>query len=272
MSDWRLSSQVSLARRIARFGIGGYDALYALPGTADLVGREVAEFSQPRRDAACGAGRTGGVCGSWRPRDIAPLHPRARLLAAPPTRLPSPSTGASSPRRGAIRRRGATVLATMIPEDALRPGRNEVAVFLIDRTGDTTTLESTLPLKQSPPADVAASPSSRRRRHKRRWSHRPARWLDAARATPGRARQLARLGQPGQAHQRVDGDEAHVARCAAQSPPRSAAVRSPRRTRRGGRSAVRRWSPQSRPAAGRGCASPALDAGPRRAPASTATR
>jgi len=36
------------------------------------------------------------------------------------------------------------VFSSMIPEHALRPGRNEVEIVLIDRVGDSTTLVSTL--------------------------------------------------------------------------------------------------------------------------------
>jgi hypothetical protein len=40
--------------------------------------------------------------------------------------------------------RGTSVFATMIPERALRAGPNEIATFLVDRSGGVTTLVSTL--------------------------------------------------------------------------------------------------------------------------------
>jgi hypothetical protein len=41
--------------------------------------------------------------------------------------------------------RAATVFATMIPEHSLRAGSNDVRTYVIERTGGTTTLESTVP-------------------------------------------------------------------------------------------------------------------------------
>ncbi len=144
LSDWRRSSQDSLARRIARFGIGGYDALYALPGTADLLGRDVAEFSRRAGTLRVALAAPEAFVDPG-DRETLPLYTRARVFG----RVAKPFAVAVNGRIVATTRsyqeRGSSVLATMIPEGALRPGRNEVSIFLIDRTGGTTTLESTLP-------------------------------------------------------------------------------------------------------------------------------
>ena len=143
MSDWRLSSQVSLARRIARFGIGGYDPLYAVPGTADLVGHEVAEFSRRAGTLRVELAAPEAFVDPG-DRETLPLYTRARVYGRATNPFAVAVNGRIVATTRSYQERGATVLATMIPEDALRPGRNEVAVFLIDRTGGTTTLESTL--------------------------------------------------------------------------------------------------------------------------------
>ena len=145
LTDWRPSSRVSLVRRIARFGIGGYDALYALPGTADLIGRMAADF--PHRVGTVRAALAGRR--AFANVDIAsetlPLHVRARVFAVVPMPLAVVVNGRIVATAMCHQEKGAPVFSTMIPEHALRPGRNEVAIVLIDRVGDSTTLESTLP-------------------------------------------------------------------------------------------------------------------------------
>ncbi len=143
LTDWSESSRVSLARRIARFGVGGYDALYALPGTAALVGRDVAGF--PRRAGTLRVELAAlDAFVDPRDRETLPLYTRARVFG----RVAHPFAVAVNGRIVATTRsyqeKGVSVLATMIPAGALRPGPNEVEIFVVDRTGDTVTLESTL--------------------------------------------------------------------------------------------------------------------------------
>ena len=79
MTDWRLSSQVSLARRMARFGIGGYDACtrYLAPPILSAVtspsfraapGRCVSSLAAPEASVDSGD------------RETLPLHIRARVF------------------------------------------------------------------------------------------------------------------------------------------------------------------------------------------------
>lgn len=145
MADWRPSSQVSLARRIARFGTGAYDALYALPGTVDLVGRMVTDF--PHRVGAVQAvlGGAGAFANVDLASDRLPLHVRARVSAAGTDVLAVVVNGRIVATARCHQEGGTTMLSTMIPERALRPGRNEVAIVQIERAGGTTTLVSTRP-------------------------------------------------------------------------------------------------------------------------------
>jgi hypothetical protein len=74
-----------------------------------------------------------------------PLYTRARVFGRVAHPFAVVVNGRSVATTRSYQEKGSSVLATMIPEGALRPGRNEVKIFLVDRTGDTTTLESTLP-------------------------------------------------------------------------------------------------------------------------------
>ncbi len=144
VTNWRLSSEVSLARRISRFGVGSYDAVYAVPGTSELLGQSPAAF----------AGRAGTLrvklatpevfADVNTASDTLPLHVRGRVFG----RVTQPFAVVVNGRIAATTRMyqesGASVFGTMISEGVLRPGRNEIAIFLVDRTGGTTTLVSTL--------------------------------------------------------------------------------------------------------------------------------
>jgi hypothetical protein len=136
---------VSLDRRIARFGVGSYDSLYAVPGTAALIGQPVAAL--PHR------------AGSVRMRindpelfqqvdlesETLPVHVGGRVYG----RIAQPVAVAVNGRIAATTipflQRGTTVFATMIPEDVLRAGANEVSVWLVDQKGAARALVPALP-------------------------------------------------------------------------------------------------------------------------------
>ncbi|MBK5295869.1 MAG: sulfatase-like hydrolase/transferase [Vicinamibacteria bacterium] len=143
VTNWRPSSEVSLARRISRFGVGSYDAVYAVPGTVDLLGRVAAEL--PRR-----AGTLRVELGSSEVRadleasDTLPLYVRGRVLGRVAQPFAVVVNGRIVATTMSYVEKGLSVLTTMIPERALRAGRNEVSIVVVDRTGGTTTLVSTL--------------------------------------------------------------------------------------------------------------------------------
>jgi hypothetical protein len=145
VTNWRRSSEVSLARRIARFGVGPYDRLYAVPGTEGLIGRPVQAFT-PR----AGTVRVRLVDPEFF-RDVdlesetLPLHVGGRIFG----RVSQPVAVAVNGRIAATTvpflQRGTTVFATMIPEEFLRAGSNDVATFLVDQAGGRASLVATAP-------------------------------------------------------------------------------------------------------------------------------
>ena len=144
VTNWRPSSQVSLARRMSRFGVGGYDTFYTVPGTGDLLGRLAAEF--PRRAGTlrvqlASPGRFADVDTA---SDTLPLHVRGRVFSRDTQPVAVVVNGRIAATTTPYVERGTSVFATMIPEGALRAGRNEIETFLVDRSGGATTLVSTL--------------------------------------------------------------------------------------------------------------------------------
>lgn len=143
VTNWRPSSDVSLARRISRFGVGSYDAVYAVPGTVDLLGRVAAEL--PRRAGTLRVVlRSSEVLADLEASDTLPLYVRGRVMGRVTQPFAVVVNGRIVATTMSYVEKGLSVLTTMIPERALRAGRNEVSVVVVDRTGGTTTLVSTL--------------------------------------------------------------------------------------------------------------------------------
>lgn len=144
VTGWRPSSQASLARRMARFGVGAYDALYAVPGTSDLLGRPVEAFARRAGTLKIALAAPERLAAVDTSSDTWPLHVRGRVFG----RTPQPFAVAVNGRVVATTRMyqelGASVFGTMIPESVVRPGRNDVEVFLVDRANGTTTLVSVI--------------------------------------------------------------------------------------------------------------------------------
>lgn len=143
VTDLRTSSAASLARRLARFGSGSLSAFYTVPGTADLIGRQL--DSLPRR-----AGKVRATLA--RPQDFAavelsqqtlPLYVRGKLQVDLARPLAIVVNGRIAATTMPYSERGSTVFATLIPEDALREGRNDVGVFIVERKEGATTLVAT---------------------------------------------------------------------------------------------------------------------------------
>jgi hypothetical protein len=144
VTNWRPSSQVSLARRISRFGVGEYDAVYAVPGTADLLGRSAAEFARRTGTLRVHLAAPEIFADVDAASDTLPLHVRGRVFG----RITQPLAVAINGRIAATTmsyvERGASVFATMIPERALRAGPNEIATYVVDQSGGAIALVSTL--------------------------------------------------------------------------------------------------------------------------------
>jgi hypothetical protein len=143
VTDWRRSSEISLARRIDRFGTGPWDLIYALPGTRDLIGRPLAAYT--RRTGTLGVRivepeRFGNVrLGS---ADL-PLHVRGRVFGGSAGPLAVAVNGRIAATTMPFLERGTTVFATMIPERLLDEGANDVETFVVESSGGTIALVAT---------------------------------------------------------------------------------------------------------------------------------
>ena len=72
-----------------------------------------------------------------------PLHVRGRVYARTPAPLAVALNGRIAATTTPFLERGATVFHTMIPEDAVSAGANDVATFVIDRSAGAVTLVTT---------------------------------------------------------------------------------------------------------------------------------
>lgn len=144
VTNWLPSSQVSLARRMSRFGVGGYEMVFTVPGTAGLLGRPTSEF--PQRTGSLRVQLAAPEMFADVDADSAtlPLHVRGRVLGQVSQPLAVVVNGRIAATTMPFVELGASVFATMIPEGALRPGHNDIATYLVDRSGGAITLVSTL--------------------------------------------------------------------------------------------------------------------------------
>jgi hypothetical protein len=137
-----------LSRTITLLGTGDPAGIYRVGPHRELVGRSLAELD-------VGAAAVGGVLLDG-VQQYASLNPAAQVLPAYLTgRLEGVELGAALAVavNGRIRAvgsafdlQGSTVMATLVPEDALRRGKNSIRVFEVRGSGDATTLE---PLRQA---------------------------------------------------------------------------------------------------------------------------
>jgi hypothetical protein len=145
VTDWRRSSEVSLKRRIERFGVGPYDPLYAVPGTGGLIGQTVDAY--PRRDGTVRVRLldTEAFQNVDLGAETLPLHVGGRVYERVSRPIAVAVNGRIAATATPFLQRGATVFATMIPERFLRAGANVVETFLVEQAGARTTLIRTPP-------------------------------------------------------------------------------------------------------------------------------
>jgi hypothetical protein len=145
VTNWYQSSEVSVSRRIARFGVGTYDALYAVAGTGELIGRPVEAYSRREGTVRVRLAAPEEFLDVNLGSDTLPLHVRGRVYGRVTQPLAVVVNGNIAATTTPYQERGASVFATMIPEQSLRAGRNEIATFLVDQVGGATTLVATPP-------------------------------------------------------------------------------------------------------------------------------
>ena len=144
-TNWKPSSEVSLARRLARFGAGSYDQLYAVPGTGEMIGRPVTTYPHRRGPLRMRLIEPETFHDVDLESDTLPLIVRGQLNGHATGPLAIAVNGRIAATTVVYQERAAPVFATMIPEQSLRAGSNDVRTYIVERTGGTTTLVSTLP-------------------------------------------------------------------------------------------------------------------------------
>jgi hypothetical protein len=144
-TNWQPSSEASLSRRLSRFGAGSYDQLYAVPGTGHMIGQPVTTYPHRRGPLRVRLIEPETFDDVDLKSDTLPLHVRGQLNDHPTGPIAIAVNGRIAATTVVYQERAATVFATMIPEHSLRAGSNDVRTYVIERTGGTTTLESTVP-------------------------------------------------------------------------------------------------------------------------------
>jgi hypothetical protein len=133
VTDVLATSLASISRRLARFGTGDLRSLYLVPGTADLINREVAEFRSDPRDVRATMENHAGFTDVDPESETLPLLVRGRLFDRSRPTLAVAVNGRIAATTEPFEERSATWYSTMIPETSLRAGRNSVDLYLVGR-------------------------------------------------------------------------------------------------------------------------------------------
>ncbi len=135
-----------LQSKVNRFGTGTDEGLYSVGGTASLLGVNAAEYADPRRsDVRVTVGRPNRFKEIDLTQESWPLYVRGTVEAGglQPVRLAVAMNGRVAATTESYREGGEWVFATVLPEEYLRHGTNDLQVFLIDDTDGSLALRST---------------------------------------------------------------------------------------------------------------------------------
>jgi hypothetical protein len=145
VADFQAGTAASVGRRLARFGAQTPQSLYAVPGTIDLLGRAVADLPQrPGTSRADIESRTGFDAVDLA-ADTLPLLVRGRLFDRSRPTLAVAVNGRIAATTVPFEERNATWFSTMIPDDSLKAGANDVRVYVIEGSASAVTLVTTTP-------------------------------------------------------------------------------------------------------------------------------
>lgn len=124
----------SLARRIARFGVGPLARVYAVPGTEALLGRPVEGLV--RGDAAFRISLTNlpGLASVDPASETLPLLIRGQLSDPVRPTLAVAVNGRIAATTMPFEERGGTWFSTLVPEEVLEGGANDVQVYVLERS------------------------------------------------------------------------------------------------------------------------------------------
>jgi hypothetical protein len=106
-----------------------------VPGTADLINREVAELRRDSRDARATMENHAGFTNVDPESGTLPLLVRGRLFDRSRPTLAVAINGRIAATTVPFEERSATWYSTMIPEASLRAGRNTVDLYLVGCDG-----------------------------------------------------------------------------------------------------------------------------------------
>ena len=145
LDDGVANSYLSLQRKVERFGTHTDQGLYSVVGTAELLGKDVSTFLQARRSRVkaklVNATQFAEV-------DLAqewlPLYVRGTLRTrkSDEVRLAIAINGRIAATTQSYREKRKRVFATLVPEEYLRDGPNDVKVFVIDENDGRFVLRS----------------------------------------------------------------------------------------------------------------------------------
>ena len=158
---WRATAETSLARKIARFGAGTERLLYSTPETRSLPGTPVERYD------VRAAGRVAAAIARPQRFDAVdtsdqrlPLYVWGTLEGAgtDPLTLAIALNGEIAATTRSYRANGIATFGTVVPEDALREGANELGVYVVDRKDGAIVLSLAAVHYESRAQPAAAAP------------------------------------------------------------------------------------------------------------------
>jgi hypothetical protein len=141
--DLQALTKTSLERRIGRFGTGSLTSLYAAPGTRDLLGRQVVDFSQQTGSVKAHIENLSGFQAVDLEAHTLPLIVRGRFFSRARPTLAIAVNGRIVATTVPFEEREASWYSTMIPESALGAGANDVQVYIVEGRPGAQVLQTT---------------------------------------------------------------------------------------------------------------------------------
>ena len=139
-------AELSLKRKVDRFGTGTDEELYSVRGTASLLGVDVSEYADPRgSDVRVRVNSPNQFKVIDLTQEPWPLYVRGTVEAGglQPVGLAVAMNGRVAATTESYMEGGEWVFATVLPEEYLRHGTNDLQVFLIDDNAGSLVLRST---------------------------------------------------------------------------------------------------------------------------------
>ena len=139
-------AELSLKRKLNRFGTGTDEELYSVRGTASLLGVDVSEYADPRgSDVRVRVSSPNQFKVIDLTQEPWPLYVRGTVEAggSQPVGLAVAMNGRVAATTESYMEGGEWVFATVLPEEYLRHGTNDLQVFLIDDNAGSLVLRLT---------------------------------------------------------------------------------------------------------------------------------